>query len=319
MKTIIFFFLLISFTFANTYPSKPIDFVVGLGKGGSADRMTRTMVTFLKKELDTSINVLNIKDNASLDAANYVLKQKHNGYTVFSSTFSPYLANTILSGKAKYVLDDFHIINLQWFEYDFIAVGKDSKYNNLMELLDEVKYGSKKLSASVIYKSSGHLLIKLLLEKLNIPQDRLELKFFSGGKAARTALFESQVDLLIIAAQGSEKYRDKIKPLAVSSSKRSKRWDAPTLNEAIKSTGVTLPNINGPIRGFAVSKKFKINHPQEYMKLKNAIKRTLAKRKVQKILKQKNIGYSWIGTKKSTKILEHSYSLFKEYDYLLRD
>ena len=319
MKTLVILLLLNSLIFASTYPNKPIDFIVGLGQGGSADRMARNMAGFLEEELDTSINIINKTNNASLDAANYVLNQPHDGYTIFTSTFSPYLPNTILSGKAKYVLDDFDIINLQWFEYDFIAVNKDSKFNSLIEVIDEIKNGNKKLSASVIYKSSGHLLIKLLLEKFNIPQNNLELKFFKGGKAARNALFESKTDLLIIAAQGSERYRNEIKPLALASAKRSKRWDSPTLTEAIKETGVQIPFINGPIRGIAVSKEFKKNHPLRYEILEKAIKKILSKRRVQKSLKQNNIGYSWVGSKKSSEILEDSYRLFKTYSYLLED
>ena len=313
------FFLLNSFIFADTYPNKPIDLIVGLGKGGSADRMTRNMALFLEEELNTKINVINKKENASLNAANYILDQKADGYTVFSSTFFPYLSNTILDNKSTYNLDDFQIINLQWFEYDLIAVNKNSKYETLMEVLNEIKNSDKKLSASVIYKSSGHLLIKLLLEKLNIPQHKLKLKFFNGGKVARTALIKGQVDLLIIAAQGSEKYREYLKPLAISSNKRSNRWDAPTLNEAIDLVGVKIPLINGPIRGFAVSKKFKEKFPSRYKTLENALKRILAKRKVQKALKQKNIGYTWIGSEKSTEILKDSYNIFKTYNYLLKD
>jgi len=321
MKILITLILLLnSLVFADTYPKgKPINFIVGLGEGGSADRMTRNMALFLEKELGTSIKIINKKKNASLDAANYVLNQAHDGYTIFSSTFSPYLPNTILSGKAKYVLDDFDVINLQWFEYDFIAVNKNSKFNSLIELIDEIKNGDKKLSASVIYKSSGHLLIKLLLEKLNIPQNKLELKFFNGGKDARNALLTSKTDLLVIAAQGSEKYRNEIKPLALASSKRSKRWDSPTLNEILKDIGVQIPYINGPIRGIAVSKEFKQNFPLRYKILEKAIKKTLSKRRVQKLLKQKNIGYSWTGSEKSSEILEDSYNLFKTYYYLLED
>lgn len=319
IKHITLFILLTTLLFANNYPNKTIDFIVGLGQGGSADRMSRAMAVFLEEELKTPIRVINKKQNASLDAANYVLAQDSDGYTVFSSTFSPYLANTILNKKTKYSLDDFVFLNLQWFEYDFIAVNKDSKYDTLREVLEVLKNTDKKLSASVIYKSSGHLLIKLLLEKLNIPQNRLELKFFRGGRAARNSLIEKKTDLLIIAAQGSERFREDIKPLVISSPKRSKRWDAPTLNEEIKETGIELPYIIGPIRGLAVSKKFKDKFPLRYKTLENAVKKTLAKRKVQKALKQKHIGYSWIGAKKSEEILKDSYNIFKKYHYLLKD
>lgn len=307
------------FLFANDFPNKPITFVVGLGEGGSADRIARRMAVFLQEELKTPINVINIKQNASLDAANFVLNQPSDGYTVFASTFSPYLINTILSGKAKYKLEDFEFINLQWFDYDFFAVNKTSKLNSIKELLESIKNNPKKLSAAVINKSSGHLILKLLLEKSNIPQENLNLKFFNGGKSARKALFDKDVDLLVIAAQGSEKYREQVKPLAVVSSKRSKRWDAPTLNEALKDSKIELPVLNGPIRGFAVTKKFRKNHPNRYYILKKSLEKVLAKRKVQKALKKEKIGYIWVGSEVSNQSLKENHEIIKTYNYLLDD
>ena len=38
----------------DDYPSRPLTVVVGLGVGGSADRMTRTMSGFLAAELGTA-------------------------------------------------------------------------------------------------------------------------------------------------------------------------------------------------------------------------------------------------------------------------
>lgn len=320
MKVIItLLFLLNSLILADNYPNKSIDFIVGLGEGGSADRMTRNMAQFIEKEIKTSVNIINKKHNASLEAANYVLSQPADGYTVFSSTFLPYLPNTILSGEANYSLEDFEIINLQWFDYDFIAVDINSKFNSILQIINHIKDNPNTLKIAVINKSSGHLLLKLLLKKLDIPFNYVEIQLFNGGKAVRNALFEAKVDVLITAAQGSEKYRDKIKPLAISAQHRSKRWDAPTLNEEIKSIGIYLPVISGPIRGFAVSRKFKENYPKRFDTLENALKKTLAKRKVQKYLKKRNIGYTWIGSEQSTKILKNSYNIFKKYNYLLED
>ncbi|WP_321314239.1 tripartite tricarboxylate transporter substrate-binding protein [Halarcobacter sp.] len=315
----LFFILLKSLLFSFDYPNKSIEFVVGLGEGGSADRMTRNMAALLQKELGVHINVKTIKTNGSLDAANYVLKEPHDGYKVFCSTFSPYLLNLIISKKADFSLNDFEIINLQWFEQDFIAVGKDSEFNSIVEILNYIKKNPKELKVALINKSSGHILFKLLLEKFNIPFKDVDIKLYNGGGSARKALLESKVDLLIIAAQGSEKYREYIKPLAIVSNKPSKRWDAPTLNDTIKDTGITMPIIHGPIRGIAVSKKFKEDFPHRFRILENAIKKTLAKKSVHRYLKRKNIGYTWIGSQNSKKILQNSYEDFKKFNYLIED
>ena len=79
---------------AKDYPTKPVNLVVGFGIGGSADRMTRSMSTFLSDELGGIVKVINKKGAGTQIAANYILKRPADGYTVFSSTFSPYLATT---------------------------------------------------------------------------------------------------------------------------------------------------------------------------------------------------------------------------------
>ncbi len=303
---------------ADSYPSKTINVVVGFGIGGSADRMTRTMSTFLSDEIGQRIKIVNKKGAGTQIAANYVLKKPANGYTVFASTFSPYLANTILTGGAKYSMNDFSFINIQWFDFELLAVNKDTKFKTMVELLNEIKNKPKTVKAAVVQGSGGHLILKLLLEKYNIPQENLNLVTYSSGGKARTAVAGGQVDLIAISAQGSESIREFIRPLAIVKDKRMKQWDAPTLNEAIKPLGFELPVFPGSMRGFAVSTKFKNKYPQRFNTLKDAIKRTLATKGVQKFLKKSNIGYTWTGPEKSNELILKSFDIFKSYSYLLK-
>ncbi len=303
---------------ADNYPAKPINVVVGFGIGGSADRMTRSMSTFLSDEIGQRIKIVNKKGAGTQIAANYVLKKPADGYTVFASTFAPYLANTILSGGAKYKMEDFSFVNIQWFDFELLAVNKNSKYNNMVELLKDIKNNPKTVKAAVVQGSGGHLIIKLLLEKYGIPQENLNLVTYSSGGKARTAVAGGQVDLIAISAQGSESIREFLKPLAIVKDKRMKQWDAPTLNEAIKPLGIELPVFSGSMRGFAVPTKFKETQPERYAKLTDAIKKTLANKGVQKFLKKSNIGYTWTGPEKSNELIINSFNIFKNYAYLLK-
>ena len=303
---------------ADNYPKKPINVVVGFGIGGSADRMTRTMSTFLSDEIGQRIKVVNKKGAGTQIAANYVLKKPADGYTIFASTFAPYLANTILTGGARYKMTDFDFINIQWFDFELLAVNKDSRFNNMVELLNEIKNKPKTVRAAVVQGSGGHLILKLLLDKYNIPQENLNLVTYSSGGKARTAVAGGQVDLIAISAQGSESIREFLKPLAIVKDKRVKQWDAPTLNESIKSLGFSLPVFAGSMRGFAVSKKMKEKYPERYAKIRDALKRTLATKGVQKFLKKSDIGYTWTGPEKSNQLIKESFDIFKSYAYLLK-
>ena len=301
---------------ANDFPTKPIELIVGFGEGGSTDRMTRIMQPFLAQVMAQKIDVTNIRGKGTQLSIEYFLKKPQDGYAMLSSTFAPYMPNSIISGKANYKIDDFDFINLQWFDYDLIAVHKTSKIDSLIGLLETIRKSQTPLKVAVIYHSAGHLNLNILLEKFNIKKDKLIYVFFENGQNARASLVSKKVDFLIISAQGSEIIREYLKPLAVVKETRAKKWDAPTLNEAIASTGISLPILRGSMRGFAVSKVFKEKYPERYAYLVDALKKTLAQKRVQRALKIENIGYSWLGPEHSNALMKEAFETFKSYDYL---
>lgn len=299
------FLILCLAIFANAYPNKPINMVVAFGKGGSVDRMTRVLKPFLEKELKQKINIVNKKGDASNVAIEYFFKQKQDGYTLLASSFYPYVPLAILKNKIKHSLDDFALINLQWFEFDLIAVNNSSNIGNMSELIEKLKNSKTPLKVALMYHSTGEMSLNMLLKKLDIPSKNVKRIYFHGGKKARNALINKEVDFLVIGALGSEFVREFINPIAIINYKRSRRWDAPTINEALKEYGITLPITIGSVRGYSVSKEFKTNFPNRYKIIYQAFKKVLASQKVQKLLKQNGIGNLWLGDKNSKKILKN--------------
>lgn len=302
---------------ADNYPNKPVNFVVGFGVGGSADRMTRAMSSFVAEELGQPVKVINKKGAGTQIAANYVLNRPDDGYTVFASTFAPYLPNTILKGNASYTINDFSYMNFQWFDFELIAVNKDTPYQDLASLLKAIKEKPKSVKAAVLQGSGGHLMAKILLEKNGIPQENLNLVTFNSGGKARSAVAGGQVDFMIVSAQGSEGIREFIRPLAVVRDNPSDRWDAPTINDALKPVGIEVPVLTGSMRGFAVTNEFKNKYPERYNKLTQAFENTLARQEVQKFLKSSEIGGVWVGPERATQMMVDNYEAFKTYKHLL--
>jgi tripartite-type tricarboxylate transporter receptor subunit TctC len=302
---------------ADNYPKKPVNFVVGFGVGGSADRMTRAMSSFVSEELGQPVKVINKKGAGTQIAANYVLNRPDDGYTVFASTFAPYLPNTILKGNASYTVNDFSYMNFQWFDYELIAVNKDTEYKDLASLVTAIKEKPKAVKAAVVQGSGGHLMAKLLLEKNGIPQENLNLVTFNSGGKARSAVAGGQVDFIIISAQGSEGIREFLRPVAVVRDSESERWDAPTVNDALKPLGTEVPVLTGSMRGFAVTNEFKNKYPERYKKLAKAFESALARKDVQKFLKSSEIGGAWVGPNRSTELMVQNYETFKKYKHLL--
>lgn len=299
------------------YPEKPVTLVVGFGVGGSADRMTRSMSSFLSDKLDQAVRVVNKKGAGTLLAANYVLKAPADGYTVFASTFAPYMSNTIIHGGAKYKIDDFAFINAQWFDFDLIATNKDKPYGSLAELLTAIKDNPGKISAAVVQGSAGHLMVKLLLKNNNIPDKNLNLVTYNSGGKARSAVAGGQVDFIAISAEGCEGIREFLNPLAVVLDKPSKSWDAPMVNEALKPLGIKVPVLPGSIRGFAVKAEVKEKYPQRFNKLVKAFEEILADKGVKKFLRGNKIGAEFTGPDKTQQLMQENFEVFSQYKGLM--
>lgn len=304
---------------ADDYPARPVTFVVGFGVGGSADRMTRTMSTFIADALGQPVQVINRRGAGTLLAANYVLQQPHDGYTVFASGFSPYLSNTILEGNAEYTIDDFAYLNFQWFDEDLIALTRDSEYTSLPQLLEDIRDNPKTVRAAVVRGSGGHLMAKLLLELSNIPQENLNLVTYNGGGLARAAVAGGVVDFIVISAAGTEGIREYIRPLAIVSHERSPDWDAPTLNEAMATTGIRVPVLPGSIRGYGTSAEFRRLYPERFDKLAGALKTALENTQLIELLDAASIGRRWTGPEQSERMMRETFAIFRDYSYLLRE
>jgi tripartite-type tricarboxylate transporter receptor subunit TctC len=303
---------------ADDYPDRPVTFVVGFGVGGSADRMTRTMSPFIAQALGQPVQVINKQGAGTLLAANYVLEQPHDGYTVFASGFSPYLSNTILEGNAEYTIDDFAYLNFQWFDEDLIALNKDSQYTSLPELLEGIRDHPKTVRAAVVRGSGGHLMAKLLLHLSGIPQENLNLVTYNGGGLARAAVAGGVVDFIIISGEGTESISEYVRPLAVFSRQRNPEWDAPTLNEAMASTGIRIPVLPGSIRGYATTAEFKRLYPERFEKLARALETALGNEELIELLDRVSIGRRWIGPEESESTMRETFGIFKDYSYLLK-
>lgn len=302
----------------EAYPTQPITMVVGFGVGGGTDQMARAVSTYFAEEVGQPVQVVNKKGAGTLLAANYVLSKPSDGYTIFASGFNPYLTNTILEGNADYTLDDFAYLNFQWFDEDLIAVYKDSKYQSLPELLEDIKAHPKTVRGSVVRGSGGHLMANLLLELYGIPLDSLNLVTYNSGGKARAAVAGGVVDFIVISAKGSESIREYIRPLAIVSEEDELDWNAPAINKALAPLGIEAPVLQGTIRGFATSAKLKQEHPERFKFLAEAMKRALANPDLKAMLKRSSISGRWTGPEKSEEIMRRNFAASKKYSYLLK-
>ena len=302
---------------ADDFPSRPLNMVVGFGTGGSADRMARMMSGPISEELGVPVQVTNRPGAGTQVASNYVLNVPDDGYTVYASTFAPYLTNSILTGDAEFSVDDFSYINFQWFDLDLIAANKDSGYEDLPSLLEAIRAEEGQVRGAVVQGSAGHLMVRLLLDEAGIPQDNLNLVTYNSGGEARSAVAGGQVDFVSISAQGSEGIREFLTPLAIVSDERIEQWDALPINEALAPMNLEVPVLQGSMRGFAVTSEMERQHPERFEKISSAIQSALARKDVQEQLERNEMGGVWVGPERSNELMREIYQVFEKYAHLL--
>ncbi|WP_447555401.1 Bug family tripartite tricarboxylate transporter substrate binding protein [Vreelandella sp. EE22] len=302
---------------ADDYPERPINMIVGFGTGGSADRLARLMSGYISEEIGVPVQVTNRPGAGTQVASNYVLNMPDDGYTVYASTFAPYLTNSILTGGANFSVDDFNYINFQWFDLDLIAANRDSGYEDLPALLEAIRAGDSQVRGAVVQGSAGHLMVRLLLDQAGIPQENLNLVTYNSGGEARSAVAGGQVDFVSISAQGSEGIREFLTPLAIVSDERIDQWDAPTINEALAPMDVEVPVLQGSMRGFAVTSEMEREHPERFETLSSAIQSALARKEVQDHLERNDMGGVWIGPERANELMRENFDVFEQYAHLL--
>jgi tripartite-type tricarboxylate transporter receptor subunit TctC len=303
---------------AKNFPNKPLTVVVGFGVGGSADRMARSMSSYLAEELGQPVQVINKKGAGTLLASNYVLARPHDGYTIYASSFSPYLTNSIIEGTAEFTIEDFSYLNFQWFDEDLIALSKLSRYKSLPEVLQAVRNNPRTVRAACVRGSGGHLMSRLILESMGIPQENLNLVTYNSGGQARAAVAGGVVDFIVISAKGSESIREYLNPQAIVSDRPSEVWGVPPLNQVLAPLGVEVPILPGSVRGYAATAEFKKNYPERFELVASAFERVLARQEVQELLDQAGIGRRWVGPSESEAMMKTNFDIIKQYGYLLQ-
>jgi tripartite-type tricarboxylate transporter receptor subunit TctC len=90
------------FARGQSYPSKPISWVVGFPPGGGADGVTRLVAAKVSQNIGQPIVVENRPGASSIIAAQYVAQAPADGYTLFTCEQGSLVFNTALYSKLPY-------------------------------------------------------------------------------------------------------------------------------------------------------------------------------------------------------------------------
>lgn len=232
------------------YPTKPLTMIIPYAAGGTTDIWGRKLAAMLEKYLGQSVTVTNQGGASGSIGAQFVKEQPSDGYTIMVSAETLGTYRTMNICDLGY--DDFTIISPIVGDPKVIVVGKDSKYNTLEELLDDIKANPGKVTmAHSGPGGSGHNQ-GLVLKELGYD---VAMTSFDSGNDSLLGVIGGQVDFTNpnISTLGGYIESGDVKPLAVFSSERMEAYpDIPAFTEVVPEAEPYL-NIPYTLISFAVN------------------------------------------------------------------
>ena len=144
---------------ADTYPSKPIEFIIPFGAGGGADIEGRLLAKEMGKVLGTNIVPINKPGAGGAVTYTYVKGAKPDGYTVAWSSTS--ILTTTNIGNVPFKHDALeHIGRVEWQPMPFV-VKASSPWKSFKDFVKDCKANPGKYKISNSGTGSGTHVISI--------------------------------------------------------------------------------------------------------------------------------------------------------------
>lgn len=213
------------------YPKKPITMIVPYGAGGTTDLSGRQLAIQLSKHLGQSITVVNQGGASGSVGCKTVLDANPDGYTILYTAES--LGTQRVMGISEMSYADFAPIMTVVNDPKVIVVSKNSKYNTLEDLVNDMKANPGKVKMSYTGPGgSGHVQA-LIYNKFGLD---MAMTAYAGGNECIVAVLGDQVDFTNSNFSTVVSYIESgdLKLLGISANDRLEKYpDVPTLSEVI--------------------------------------------------------------------------------------
>ncbi|TMG98488.1 MAG: tripartite tricarboxylate transporter substrate binding protein [Betaproteobacteria bacterium] len=227
-------FALSTSAFAQTWPAKPIKWIVPFAPGGTTDILARTIGEKLTVALGQPVIIENKPGAGGGVGAEFTAKAPPDGYTIMGGTISTHAINASLYKSLPYdPVKDFVPITLIARVPNMLVVNPDIPAKNVTELITLLKANPGKYSfASSGNGTSQHLSGELFKSMAGVDMQHIPykgsppaLQDVVGGQVAMT--FDNITTAWPLAKGG------KLRALAVTTAKRSAvAPEVPTLSES---------------------------------------------------------------------------------------
>ncbi len=217
---------------AQSYPTKPIVFVVPFAAGSATDQLARALGQSITEQTKQAVVVDNKAGASGMMAAQAAARAAPDGYTVLITTNTTHAANEHLYKKLPYdAVKDFAPVSGLGKGGQVLVVNASSPYKSVADLLAAAKKSPGKLSfgsGSSSSRVAGEMFKQLSgTDILHVP--------YKSNPMAITDLLGGQIDLMITdTSTGVPQIKaGKLRALGYSTQKRSSMLpDVPTIEEA---------------------------------------------------------------------------------------
>jgi len=235
---------------ADTYPNKPIKFIVPYAAGGASDVTSRLLAQAMSPSIGQTVIVENKTGAGGNIGTDFVAKSAPDGYTMLLAYTGPMAINPTLYKNIPFnPLKDFAAVTLVAEAPLLLGVHPSVPVKNVKELVEYARVNPGK----IFYGSSGtggadHLAGDLFMQETGTKIVHVPYK--GGAPALRDLVAgNTQMQFMTIPAAIPHIKDGRIRPLAILSNSRFELFpDVPTIAEAglpgvyVNNTyGVTVP------------------------------------------------------------------------------
>ncbi|MDD2547297.1 MAG: tripartite tricarboxylate transporter substrate binding protein [Burkholderiaceae bacterium] len=217
---------------AQSYPHRPIEWVVPYPAGGGTDIVARTLGQAMGATLGQSIVINNKPGAATNIGAEYVARAKPDGYTLMSADTATLAANPFIYSKLSYNVEkDFAPVGLTVRFPMILVVNPSVPAKNLAELTAWIKTQNGANYATPGAGSPHHLATELFREVTKVTLTHVP---YRGAAPAVQDVVAGQVPFMFVDTASGNQFitAGKLRPIGVASPQRVKNFETiPTLAE----------------------------------------------------------------------------------------
>jgi tripartite-type tricarboxylate transporter receptor subunit TctC len=238
----------VQMSFAQSYPSKPVRFVVGFPAGGPNDILGRIVAQWLTQKLGQPFNVENKGGRSGNIATEDVVRSAPDGYTVLLCGPANAISGSLYPNLSFNFLRDITPVAGVTREALVMVVHPSVPAKTAAEFLAYAKANADKVKmASTGVGSSPHVTGELFKQMAGL---KLDVVHYGGGGPALKAMIAGEAQMMFEPMSASiEPVRSgKLRAIGVTTTQRSSALpDVPTVAEAVPGfeasavTGIGVP------------------------------------------------------------------------------